>query len=146
MKAHLIDARAIETGDGVHLVCELSISVTLVLEICVEICTVQNMMRSLADRSLSVSAANVRGVSGLVRDAEEGRDVVVERFGKPVAAIVGVGRLSELIELEADLRSAALVLARASTDTGARTELDEVISSLGFDRVQLESELNAAEV
>jgi hypothetical protein len=33
-----------------------------------------------------------------------------------------------------------LVLTRAATDTGARTELDEVISSFGFDRAELEAE------
>ncbi|MHB1128926.1 MAG: ferritin family protein [Ilumatobacteraceae bacterium] len=58
-------------------------------------------------------------------------------------AIVGVRRFAELIELEADLRSAALVLARAATDTGARTDLDTVIADFGFDRAALEAELDA---
>lgn len=101
------------------------------------------MTIQLTNHSVSVSAANERGVSGLIRDAESGRDVVVERHGRPVAAIVGMGRLAELIELEADLRSAALVLARAATDTGARTDLDTVIAAFGLDRGELEAELEA---
>ena len=101
------------------------------------------MRIQLTEHAMSVSAANERGVSGLLRDAEAGRDVVVERHGRPVAAIVGMARLAELIELEADLRSAALVLARAATDTGARTDLDTVIAAFGFDRAELETELEA---
>ncbi|MGD9703321.1 MAG: type II toxin-antitoxin system Phd/YefM family antitoxin [Acidimicrobiia bacterium] len=101
------------------------------------------MATHLGERSISVTAASERGVSGLLKDAESGADVVVERHGRPVAAIVSVRRLSELVELEADLRSAALVLARAATDTGQRTDLDEIIAVLGFDRSQLEAELEA---
>jgi antitoxin (DNA-binding transcriptional repressor) of toxin-antitoxin stability system len=40
---------------------------------------------------------------------------VVERHGRPVAAIVGIQRFASLAELEADLRSAVLVLAREAT-------------------------------
>lgn len=90
---------------------------------------------------MSVTAAHSRGVSGLLKDAESGSDIVVERHGHAVAAIVSVRRLSELAALEADLRSAALVLSRAATDTGARTELDAAIVALGFDRAELEAEL-----
>jgi hypothetical protein len=50
--------------------------------------------------------------------------------------------LNELAELEADLRSAALVLARAATDNGQRTDLDDVIATLGFNRSELETELD----
>lgn len=106
-----------------------------------EICTVVDM--AVLERALSVSAANERGVSGLIKDAESGWDIVVERHGRPVAAVVSVRRLAELAELEADLRSAALVLARAATDTGRRTDLDQVINSLGFNRAELEAELDA---
>jgi len=95
------------------------------------------------ERSMSVTEATSRGVSGLLKDAESGSDIVVERHGRPVAAIVSVRRLSELSVLEADLRSAALVLARAATDSGERTDLDTAIVSLGFDRVELEAELDA---
>lgn len=95
------------------------------------------------DRSMSVTAANSRGVSGLIRDAECGSDIVVERHGRAVAAILSMRRLGELSELESDLRSAALVLARAATDTGQRTDLSDAIVALGFDRAKLEAELDA---
>jgi prevent-host-death family protein len=97
----------------------------------------------VGERSISVTAASERGVSGLLKDAESGTDIVVERHGRPVAAIVSMRHLDELAELEADLRSAALVLARAASDDGRRTDLDEVITALGFDRSELESELDA---
>ena len=113
-----------------------------VLAICVEICTVLGVAL-LLERSMSVTAASERGISGLLKDAESGTDVVVERHGRPVAAIVSMRHLNELAELEADLRSAALVLARAASDDGLRTDLDEVIASLGFNRRELESELDA---
>lgn len=92
---------------------------------------------------LSVTQAAERGVSAIVRAADEGREIVVERHGRAVAAIVGMQRLEALSELEADVRSAALVLSRLATDDGSRTTLDEVIASLGFDREELEAELDA---
>ena len=101
------------------------------------------MAAIIGERSISVTAASQRGVSGLVKDAESGTDVVVERHGRPVAAIVSMRHLNELAELEADLRSAALVLARVANDDGRRADLDEVITALGFDRGELESELDA---
>lgn len=102
------------------------------------------MTRVLGEtRSISVTTANTRGVSRLLRDAEEGNDVIVERHGRAVAAVVGMGRLDEIAALEADVRSAVLVLARAATDDGTRSDLGDVISALGFDRVQLEGELDA---
>lgn len=100
-------------------------------------------MAPTVERSISVTAASERGISGLLKDAESGTDVVVERHGRPVAAIVSMRRLGELAELEADLRSAALVLTRAAGDNGRRTDLDDLISSLGFDRSDLEHELDA---
>lgn len=110
---------------------------------CVEICIVRVMTVMIGERSMSVTTASNRGVSGLVRDAESGANIVVERHGQAVAAIVSVRRLNELSALEADLRSAALVLARAATDTGQRTDLDDAIGALGFDRAELEAELDA---
>jgi len=92
---------------------------------------------------VSVTEAASRGVSGLVRDAEDGSEVVVERRGRAVAAVVSIRRLNELRSLEADLRDAALVLARAATDTGARTDLDDAITAFGFNRAGLETELDA---
>lgn len=91
-------------------------------------------------RVLSVTEASSRGVAGLVKDSEHGTDTVVERHGRPVAAVVSMEHFSDLRELEQDLRSAALVLSRAATDSGHRTDLDDVIASFGFSREELQQE------
>jgi prevent-host-death family protein len=92
---------------------------------------------------VSVTDAASRGLPRLVRDVEMGEDVVVERHGRPVVAVVNMRHLEQLRHLEADLRAAALILSRAATDTGRRTNLDEVIAAFGFDRAELEAELDA---
>jgi len=92
---------------------------------------------------VSVTDAAGRGVSGLVREAEQGHDVVVARHGRPVAAVISISRLERLRGLESDLRSAALVLSRAMADDGVRYELNDVLTSFGFDRTELEAELAA---
>ncbi len=117
--------------------------VVLCAAFCTEICIVRRMAILVGERLMSVTAASERGVSGLLKVAESGTDIVVERHGHPVAAIVSMRHLHELAELEADLRSAALVLARAATDNGQRTDLDEIISTLGFKRSDLEAEIDA---
>lgn len=92
-------------------------------------------------RTLSVTEANARGVSGLLKDTENGTDTVVERHGRPVAAVISIGHLNELRTLEQDVRSTALVLTRIATDSGNCTALDEVIEAFGFSRRELEAEL-----
>jgi prevent-host-death family protein len=91
--------------------------------------------------ALSVSEAASRGVSGLLKAAEAGDDVVVARHGRAVAAVVSTSRLAELQQLEDDLRDAALAVLRVANDNGRRTSLDEVIDQLGLDRATLEAEL-----
>lgn len=86
---------------------------------------------------LSVTDATKRGVAGLVSDAERGADLVVTRRARPVAAVVGMRRLAELEDAAADLRDLALVLARASADSGRRTSLDDVIAAFGHTRESL---------
>ncbi|MET8797337.1 hypothetical protein ABZV91_12970 [Nocardia sp. NPDC004568] len=76
-------------------------------------------------RELSVSDAAQRGVAGLVADAEGGTDLFVTRHHRPVSAVVGMDRFAELDRAESDLRDLALVLARAATDNGNRTSLDD---------------------
>jgi antitoxin (DNA-binding transcriptional repressor) of toxin-antitoxin stability system len=98
---------------------------------------------SPGSRALSVTEAAARGVAGLLRDAEEGADVVVARWGHPVAAVVSMCRLSRLREPESNLRDISLVLTRMATDTGVGVELDQIISEFGFDRAELEAELDA---
>ena len=99
-------------------------------------------MTSLTDlHALTVTEANSRGIARLVKDAENGENVVVSRHGTPVAAVVGVSRLGELQELERDLRDLALVLTRAATDTGGRTDLDAAFERYGYTRTELESDI-----
>ncbi len=86
---------------------------------------------------LSVTDASRRGIAGLVATAEHGEEVIVTRRRQPVAAIVGISRLNELAELQADLRDLALVLARAFSDTGRRTSFDEVLAAFGHTRESL---------
>lgn len=83
---------------------------------------------------LSVTEAARRGVASLVAEAEHGSDLVVTRRQRPVAAVVGMNRLARLEQAEADLCDLALVLARAATDTGRRTSLDEVLGAFGHTR------------
>jgi len=97
----------------------------------------------LAVETLSVTEAAERGVPAIVREASEGHDFVVERRGVAVAAVVGMARFAEMAELERDLRSAALILSRLATDNGHRVDLDEAIAAFGFNRSELESELDA---
>jgi prevent-host-death family protein len=92
---------------------------------------------------VSVTEAAKAGLPKLLREVELGEDVVVERHGKAVAAVVSMRHLDEIRRLEADLRETALLLSRAATDTGRRTGLDEVLTSFGFDRADLEAELDA---
>lgn len=101
------------------------------------------MERIAFDSTLSVTDAGKRGLSRIVADAEAGAAVVVERRGKPAAVVVGMKRIQSILEREDDVRSAVLVLSRAATDSGNRTSLDEVISAFGFDRAELEEELEA---
>jgi prevent-host-death family protein len=86
---------------------------------------------------LTVTEAAQRGVAGLVAEAERGSDLVVTRRRRPVAAVVGIERLTHLEEAESDLRDLALVLARAATDTGRRTSLDGVLAAFGHTRESL---------
>lgn len=93
--------------------------------------------------TVTVTQATERGVSAILRQARDGQDLIVEKHGVPVAAVVGISRFEELVELERDLRSAALVLARLASEDGKRSTLDEVIASFGLDREILEAELES---
>jgi hypothetical protein len=56
---------------------------------------------------------------------------------------VRIALLSEAADEIERLRNAVDVLARTVDDDGARSDLDDVIDALGFDRSQLEAELDA---
>jgi prevent-host-death family protein len=80
---------------------------------------------------LSVTEASRRGIARLVADAAHDTEVVVLRHGRPVAAIVGYERFTELEQLRDDLRDLALVIGRAVADDGRRTNLDDVVDAFG---------------
>jgi prevent-host-death family protein len=84
-----------------------------------------------APERVSVTEASRRGVARLVADAAHGTEVIVERHGAPVAAVVDYERYTELVRLRDDLRDLALVLGRGAADDGARHSLDEVVDAFG---------------
>lgn len=88
---------------------------------------------------MTITDASSAGVSRLASEAEQGRATVLERRHVPVAAVVGYTELERLATLERDLTDLALVLARAATDNGHRTSLDDAIEAAGFTRDQLEA-------
>jgi antitoxin (DNA-binding transcriptional repressor) of toxin-antitoxin stability system len=90
-------------------------------------------------RTVSVTEATQRGVAGLVADAERGVDVIVARRGQPIVVVLSMHRIGVIEEAVDDLRDLALVLARATADTGERTSLDDVIHAFGHSRESLEA-------
>jgi prevent-host-death family protein len=78
---------------------------------------------------LSVTEAGRRGIARLVADAAHGDEVVVERHGRPVAAVVGIEHLQELESLRDDVRDLALALARLADDDHRRVGLGEAMTA-----------------
>jgi prevent-host-death family protein len=78
---------------------------------------------------VSVTEAARRGIARLVADAAHGGEVVVERHGRPVAAVIGLTRLQELEALRDDVRDLALALARVADDGGGRVGLGEALGT-----------------
>lgn len=89
------------------------------------------------DDILSITEASHRGLSRLVAEAAAGRERVLVRHGKAIAAVVSIERLAEMQELEAALRDVTLVAARMLTDDGQRISLDEVLARFGYTRAEL---------
>ncbi len=92
------------------------------------------------ERMLGISEANSRGLSKLVQDAEIGRECVLMRNSKPVAAVVPFRKLERLDELETvedDLRLLAITLTRVLTDSGHRSTFDDVLAHFGLDEADL---------
>jgi prevent-host-death family protein len=87
---------------------------------------------------ISITEAAQAGISSLVRAAEAGREQVVLRNNKPVAAVVSMERLEELQQLEEDLVDVSLAAARMMTTSETRHSLDEVLEQFGFRREELE--------
>jgi antitoxin (DNA-binding transcriptional repressor) of toxin-antitoxin stability system len=73
---------------------------------------------------ISISDANKLGVSGLVRQAEEGRERVLLRNNKPVAAVVSMRRLEALQQAEEDLAAVLFQLSQAKRPTKRAKRLE----------------------
>jgi antitoxin (DNA-binding transcriptional repressor) of toxin-antitoxin stability system len=86
---------------------------------------------------ISISEANRRGVSALVREAEAGHEHVLLRNNKAVAAVVSIKRLEEIERLQDDLLDVSLAAARLLTTGPDRHSLDEVLAQFGYSREQL---------
>ncbi|MFT4035090.1 MAG: hypothetical protein QM679_05910 [Patulibacter sp.] len=86
---------------------------------------------------ISVQEASKRGVSRLVRDAEEGLERVVLRNSKPVAAIVSMDHLARIDRQEALIADLSLTLAREMTTAPRTHSLDEVLEMFGYSRDDL---------
>lgn len=83
---------------------------------------------------ISVTEANRLGVSSLVRDVEEGRDRILLRNNKPVAAVVSMERLERWEEMESFFVDLTITIARAVTTNPDRHSLDEVLERFGLTR------------
>lgn len=89
---------------------------------------------------LSVAEVGKLGISSVVKRAEEGSEIVVLRNNRPVAAIIGIGRLDEMQRIEADLMDLTLMAARLiSTDEERGSSLDQVLARLGVTRERLDA-------
>ncbi len=86
---------------------------------------------------ISISDANKLGVSALVREAEAGRERIVLRNNRPVAAVVSMERLEQLQQLQEDLLDVSLAAARMVTTGADRHALDDVLAQFGYTREQL---------
>lgn len=86
---------------------------------------------------LAVSEASSRGVSRLVRDARDSGPVVITSHNQAVAAVVGMGDLAAVEQTLEDLADLALVVARACSEAGGRTGMDEVLAAFGHTRRSL---------
>ncbi len=86
---------------------------------------------------ISIANANKLGLSALAREAEEGRDRILIRNNKPVAAVVGIDRLERWQQAEDDLLDITLVAARMATTGPERYSLDDVLAQFGYTRDEL---------
>ncbi|HZS94180.1 MAG TPA: type II toxin-antitoxin system Phd/YefM family antitoxin [Chloroflexota bacterium] len=86
---------------------------------------------------ISISEANKLGVSGLIRDAEQGRGRVVLRNNRPVAVVMGVAEYDRLQQIRDDLLDVSLALARVLTTGPERHSLDSVLAQFGYSREDL---------
>lgn len=92
-------------------------------------------MHTSTDHLVGVSEL-ARNTSTVVNRASNGERLVILKNNVPAAIIMDVAsakRAEQLEELEEDFRLLAASLIRITTDTGARHDLDDVISELGIE-------------
>ena len=85
---------------------------------------------------ISVTDAVKGGISKLINEASEGRQLVVFRNNRPAAAIIDIKtmeRLQRLDELEEQARIVAVAWVRLLVESGQRFELDDVAAEFGVD-------------
>lgn len=85
-----------------------------------------------SENLISISDASKLGISALIREAEEGREWVVLRNKKAVAAVVSMERFERLQQLRDDLVDITLVASRMATTGPARYSLDDVLAHFGY--------------
>jgi len=86
---------------------------------------------------ISVTEASRLGVSGLIKEAESGRERFVLRNNKPVAVVIGFEQYEEDQRQIEDIEDLALTFARIATSTDRRTSLDEILDRFGYSREEL---------
>jgi prevent-host-death family protein len=92
------------------------------------------------DDLISVTDASRQGVSKLVSEASEGREIILIRNNRPAAAIVGIEKLERLQRLEEDIKLLTVALVRSATDTGERVSLEAAAARFGIDLDELDDE------
>jgi prevent-host-death family protein len=96
------------------------------------------MVANRAANSISFSEATTRGLTALVRAAEEGQDQIITRDGKPVVVITDAESLERRQALEEDLVDLTLAASRMVTTGPERYVLDEVLRWFGYSRQDFE--------
>jgi prevent-host-death family protein len=84
-----------------------------------------------------MSDASTRGLSALVKDANEHGYTIISRRNAPAAAVVSIARYTALQEAEEDVRDLTVIVDRLLRDDGQRVTMDEVLVRLGYTREEL---------
>ena len=90
---------------------------------------------------ISMSEASKRGVSALVREAENGREQIITRDDRPVAVVMSMERFEHFQSLQADFADLALAASRVLTSGSGHYALSDVLERFGYLREALEDEL-----
>lgn len=95
---------------------------------------------------ISLTDADGRGISELIREAAEGRDQIIVRDDTPVAVVISAERYDQLRRLQDDLIDITLAASRVLTTSGESLKLDEVLQRFGFSRKELAETPEAAPI